>query len=465
MVNSEFLDGLNIKDAKEKIINEIEKKGLGNRKTLFRLKDWGISRQRYWGCPIPMIYLEDGTIIPVDKSELPVELPENIDLNSKGNPLDSHPNWKNIKDKKSGKKAIRETDTLDTFVDSSWYFLRFCSPNHKSSPFDKEKVKYWMPVDQYIGGIEHAILHLLYSRFFTKGINKLDKDINLNEPFKNLFTQGMVCHETYKDDKGNWLYPYEVLKIDAKKFIKKNDKTKVIVGPSESMSKSKKNTIDPETMINQYGADAVRWFILSDSPPEKDVQWSDTGVLSANKFLQKIWNLNHQISIRKDLKKNEKLDKEFELKINALIVKIDESIEKFRFNVSIAHFYEMYSLFKDNLNSEISNKIVKDNFIKMMKLMIPFTPHLTHECLEFLNCYDFNDWPRIDRKNILDEISLAVQVNGKTKDVINIKKDMDEKRVNKIIYQSSKAKKHIDQKKVVKTIFVKNKIINYIVSK
>ena len=464
MINSEFLNGLSVKDAKEKIIKEIVAKRFGEKKTLFRLKDWGISRQRYWGCPIPMIYLEDGTIIPVDKSELPVELPENIDLNSKGNPLDSHPNWKHTKDKKSGKKAIRETDTLDTFVDSSWYFLRFCSPNHKASPFDKEKVKYWMPVDQYIGGIEHAILHLLYSRFFTKGINKLDKDINLNEPFKNLFTQGMVCHETYKDDKGNWLYPDEVSKVDAKKFIKKNDKTKVIVGPSESMSKSKKNTIDPETMINQYGADAVRWFILSDSPPEKDVQWSDTGVLSANKFLQKIWNLNHQISIRKDIKRNEKLDKEFELKINGLIVKIDESIEKFRFNVSIAHFYEMYSFFKDNLNSEISNKIIKENFIKMIKLMIPFTPHLSHECLEFLSCYDFNDWPSIDRKNILDEISLAVQVNGKTKDVINIKKDMDEKSINKIIYQSSKAKKHLDQKKVVRTIFVKNKIINYIVA-
>ena len=278
---------LSVKDAKEKIIKEIVAKRFGEKKTLFRLKDWGISRQRYWGCPIPMIYLEDGTIIPVDKSELPVELPENIDLNSKGNPLDNHPNWKNTKDKKSGKKAIRETDTLDTFVDSSWYFLRFCSPNHKTSPYDREKVKYWMPVDQYIGGIEHAILHLLYSRFFTKGINKFNKNINLNEPFKNLFTQGMVCHETYKDDKGNWLYPDEVSKIDTKKFIKKNDKTKVIVGPSESMSKSKKNTIDPETMINQYGADAVRWFILSDSPPEKDVQWSDTGVLSANKFLQR----------------------------------------------------------------------------------------------------------------------------------------------------------------------------------
>ena len=465
MVNSEFLNGLSVTKAKEKIISVIESKGLGNKKTLFRLKDWGVSRQRYWGCPIPMIYLEDGTIVPVNKSELPVELPEDIDLNSKGNPLDNHPTWKITKDKKTGKKAIRETDTLDTFVDSSWYFLRFCSPNHKSSPFDEKKINYWMPVDQYIGGIEHAILHLLYSRFFTKGIDKFNKDISLNEPFQNLFTQGMVCHETYKDEKGNWLYPDEVSKVGSNTFVKKNDKSKVIVGPSESMSKSKKNTIDPETMIKQYGADAVRWFILSDSPPEKDVQWSDTGVSSANKFLQKLWNLNHQISARKDKKTNQDLDKKFELGINSLIVKIDDTIENFRFNVSIAHFYEMYSFFKDNLNTEISNKTLKNNMIKMMKLMIPFTPHLAHECLEFTNCSDFSNWPKIDKKNILDDISLAVQVNGKTRDVINIKKDMDEKSITKIINQSSKAKKHLDRKKIIKTIFVKNKIINYIVSK
>ena len=465
IVNSEFLNGLSVAEAKEKVIKKIESNGLGNKKTLFRLKDWGISRQRYWGCPIPMIYLEDGTIIPVDKSELPVELPENIDLKTKGNPLDNHPTWKYTKDKKTGKKAIRETDTLDTFVDSSWYFLRFCSPNYKISPFDEKKINYWMPVDQYIGGIEHAILHLLYSRFFTKGINKYNKNINLNEPFKNLFTQGMVCHETYKDEKGNWLYPDEVSKLETKKFIKKNDKTKVLVGPSESMSKSKKNTIDPETMINQYGADAVRWFILSDSPPEKDVQWSDTGVSSANKFLQRIWNLNYQISIRKERKINTDLNRKFELSINSLTVKIDDTIENFRFNVSIAHFYEMYSFFWENLDTEISNKTLKYSLIKMMKLMIPFTPHLAHECLEFLSCNDFDNWPKIDRKNILDEISIAVQVNGKTKDVIKIKKDMDEKSITKLINQSSKVKKYLDQRKIVKTIFVKNRIINYIISR
>ena len=292
IINSSFLNNLNISEAKTKIIKEIEKSKLGKGKTLFRLKDWGISRQRYWGCPIPMIYLEDGSVVPVDKSELPIKLPDDINLKTSGNPLDSHPSWKHTIHKASGKKAVRETDTLDTFVDSSWYFLRFCSPNHEKSPFDENKVNYWMPVDQYIGGIEHAILHLLYSRFFTKSINECNKTVNLSEPFKNLFTQGMVCHESYKDQKGNWLYPDEVKKIDSNKVIKISDNSNVQVGPPESMSKSKKNTIDPETMIDQYGADSVRWFILSDSPPEKDVQWSDAGVSSANKFLQRIWNLN-----------------------------------------------------------------------------------------------------------------------------------------------------------------------------
>ena len=268
LINSYFLNDLNIIEAK-KIIERIENEKIGVKKTLFRLKDWGISRQRYWGCPIPMIYLEDGTVVPVDKSELPIVLPEDIDLNSQGNPLDNHPTWKNTKDKKTGKKATRETDTLDTFVDSSWYFLRFCSPKENGAPFDIKKISYWMPVDQYIGGIEHAILHLLYSRFFTKGIKKFKTNFNISEPFKNLFTQGMVCHETYKDLKGNWLYPDEVEKIDNNKAVKKIDKSEITVGPSESMSKSKKNTIDPEVMIEKYGADSVRWFILSDSPQKK----------------------------------------------------------------------------------------------------------------------------------------------------------------------------------------------------
>ena len=462
MINSDFLDNLNIDEAKDKIIKEIENKNIGIKKTLYRLKDWGISRQRYWGCPIPMIYLDDGSIVPVDKSELPIELPEDIDLNSNGNPLANHPNWKQTIQKSTGKKAIRETDTLDTFVDSSWYFLRFCSPKHKSSPFDESKTNYWMPVDQYIGGIEHAILHLLYSRFFTKGIKKLNKNLNFSEPFKNLFTQGMVCHESYKDEEGNWLYPDEIEQIDSKTVLKKSNKSPVIVGPPESMSKSKKNTIDPEIMINQYGADSVRWFILSDSPPEKDVQWSDTGVSSANKFLQKIWNLNYLVSTRKEKGANKITQNDFATKIDSYVNKIDYSINDFKFNVAIAHFYEIYKFFKDQINLDISNIILQDSIIKIMKLMIPFTPHLANECLELHKCSSIDSWPQI-KKYISEEIKLAVQVNGKTRDIITIKIDLAEDEIYQIVLESSKTKKYIENKKIKKTIFIKNKIINYII--
>ena len=462
IINSDFLNGLNIKEAKEKIINKIEKMNIGKRKTLYRLKDWGISRQRYWGCPIPMIYLEDGNVVPVEKEELPILLPKEIDLNYKGNPLENHPTWKNTTHKATGKNAVRETDTLDTFVDSSWYFLRFCSPHYKGGPFDQKKIKYWMPVDQYIGGVEHAILHLLYSRFFMKSISKCYKNLNLSEPFKNLFTQGMVCHESYKDEKGNWLYPDEIEKISVDQAVRKKNKEKVTIGPPESMSKSKKNTIDPETMINLYGADAVRWFILSDSPPEKDVQWSDSGVSSSNKFLQKIWDLNVQIRSRKENTINNKLVERFDLSIDTLVKKIDKSIEEFKFNVTIAHFYEIYKIFNKHINLQLSNKCLEKNIIKTMKLMVPFTPHLALECLEKLQCRDIDSWPKI-KNAVEEEIKFAVQVNGKTRDIISVKKSLKKEQVNKIIYESSKAKKFIENKEIIKTIFVEDKIMNYIV--
>ena len=464
IINSNFLNGLDVLSAKEKVIKIIEEKKLGNRKILFRLKDWGISRQRYWGCPIPMIYLEDGSVVPVDKSELPIELPEDVDLNAQGNPLDAHPNWKYTTQKSTGKKALRETDTLDTFVDSSWYFLRFCSPKHIASPFDEKKVNYWMPVDQYIGGIEHAILHLLYSRFFTKSLNLCNKNIDIVEPFKNLFTQGMVCHETYKDLKNNWLYPEEVERLDKNIVIKIKDKTKVTVGPPESMSKSKKNTIDPETMIKQYGADAVRWFILSDSPPEKDIQWSNTGVASANKFLQKIWDLNLTLKSRKEIGRDELVEKKFTQKIDSFAYKIDQSINQFRFNVSIALFYENFNFLKESLNKKIGNEIFKEKLENYLRLLTPFTPHLAFECLE-INCSKLLDsWPKI-KKIELEEIKIAIQVNGKTRDILNVKKDLSEDILKNIVEKSSKANKFLQNAKIIKIIHVKNKIINYILKK
>jgi leucyl-tRNA synthetase len=464
IINSDFLNGLQVEEAKEKIINRIETKKLGQKKTLFRLKDWGISRQRYWGCPIPMLYLEDGSVVPVEKNELPIKLPNDIDLSSTGNPLNNHPNWKNTIHKASGKKAVRETDTLDTFVDSSWYFLRFCNPKYKKSAFEDTKINYWMPVDQYIGGIEHAILHLLYSRFFSKAINKCNSNLKISEPFKNLFTQGMVCHESYKDEKGNWLYPHEVKKINENNYQKKIDKSKVVVGSPESMSKSKKNTIDPEIMINQYGADAVRWFILSDSPPEKDVQWSDVGVVSSNKFLQKIWNLNFNILKKEDNSLDKTYEKEFSEEFNNYVIKIDKSINQFRFNVSIALFYELYNFLNRNLNSKAGKILLRKSMIDMMKLMTPFVPHLARECLDLLNCTSPHKWPTIDTSKTFSQIKFAIQVNGKTRDILIVEKGINEKDITNIVMNSSKAKKYIENKKISKTIFVKNKIINYILN-
>ena len=272
----------------------------------------------------------------------------------------------------------------------------------------------------------------------------------------------MVCHETFKDQDGNWLYPEEIKKVDTKKAIKIKDKTNVVVGAPESMSKSKKNTVDPETMINQYGADAVRWFILSDSPPDKDVQWSDSGVVSANKFLQRIWDLSVSIKNRADEKADIQSDNKFLLKVNDFVYKIDQSINQFRFNVSIALFYETYNYIKTNIKQKISNKVLNECIIKFIKLMIPFIPHLAHECLTFHNCRDVDVWPKIE-KNTLEEVKIAIQINGKTKDVISIKKDLGEEEVKNIVLSESKVNTNIRNYKILKIIYVKNRIINYII--
>jgi leucyl-tRNA synthetase len=454
LVNSDFLNGLDIKNAKEKIIEIIQEKKIGQKKISFRLRDWGISRQRYWGCPIPMIYLEDGSVVPVEKEELPIALPNDVDLNQNGNPLKNHPTWKKTKHKKTGKPAIRETDTLDTFVDSSWYFMRFCSPKNTEEPFNVNDLNYWMPVDQYIGGVEHAILHLLYSRFFMRVIKKNDPKIIEKEPFKGLFTQGMVCHETYKNLEGKWLSPEQVKNIDNKKNI--------IVGPSESMSKSKRNVIDPEDMIITYGADAVRWFILSDSPPEKDVQWSNQGVNAAYKFLQKIYNFSHVVANRKDRKGLN--EREFETNFNNYILKITKLINKFHLNVVIANVYSIYTLFSNAANDQISNKCLKKNFINLLKILIPFTPHLAYECLEQHGEKNPDIWPEIDKKKLLSEkVTIAIQINGKTKEVVKVKKDLDEKNVINETKKIKKIEEILMNKEIIKIIFVKNKIINYLI--
>ncbi len=393
---------------------------------------------------------------------LPVKLPENIDLKVKGNPLDSQKDWKEITI--NGKKMIRETDTLDTFVCSSWYFLRFCSPHENNHGFKEDDINYWMPVDQYIGGVEHAILHLLYSRFFMKAISYNNKNFNLEEPFNGLFTQGMVCHETYKDQDNNWVSPEEIENIDGIKYLK-SDKSKVIkVGPSESMSKSKKNTIDPENIISNYGADAARLFILSDSPPEKDVQWSEEGIVSAFKFLQKLWNLNTKIL--EEINKNHKKDEDEEIKkfTNKLIKKITENLENFSYNKIVANIHEMHSFLSKQIERNYTKKTLLENYNNILIIISPVIPHFANECLEIISSKNNNKWPVFDQKIVEDEnVTIAVQINGKKRGLLNLKKDSDQKEILSLIKKDEKLSKYIESKEIKKQIFVKNKIMNFII--
>ena len=467
LFNSDFLNGLKVpNESISKTIDYLEKNKIGIRKTNYRLKDWGISRQRYWGCPIPIAYNENDEPVKIPKSMLPVRLPEIKQFNSKGNPLEEMNEWKNFE--MDGKKYRRETDTLDTFVDSSWYFLRFCSSKKTDYGFDKKDANYWMPVDQYIGGVEHAILHLLYSRFFMHALSFKNKDFDLNEPFQGLFTQGMVCHETYKDKENNWVSPDEVVTVEGKKLLKR-DKSQIIkVGASESMSKSKKNTIDPEEIIKDYGADSVRLFILSDSPPEKDVQWSDEGMNSSFKFIQKLWILNQKILNEIDLKHDEKTENNLEKIASQFVENVRINIENFSYNKIIANFYETYAA----LNQIVNNKINSENWIKnyrnILIAMSPVIPHFSNECLEMLEGKNTNRqifWPKIN-KNILitDKVNFIVQINGKTRTILNIKKGYDKKDIIQKVNDDEKMKKFLKDKKIKNLIFIPDKLINLIVN-
>ena len=463
LYNSKFLDGL--KAPSESIIKTIEfleKNKLGKKKTNYRLKDWGISRQRYWGCPIPIAYDENNEPVKIPVNMLPVKLPEIKKLSTTGNPLDVEDKWKYFT--LDGKKLRRETDTLDTFVDSSWYFLRFCSPHNVNHGFDQEEANYWMPVDQYIGGVEHAILHLLYSRFFMQAIAYKNDKFNLKEPFEGLFTQGMVCHETYKDQQGKWLSPEEVTSADGKQFYKKDNLSeKIFVGSTESMSKSKKNTIDPENIIKNYGADSVRLFILSDSPPEKDVQWSDQGMLASFKFVQRLWVLNAKIleKIKNDDKENK--DENLFKFTNQLIHKVTQNLEKFHYNVIVANLYEMYNFLIKEIDKPIKKEVLIKNYKKILVLMNPFLPHFTNECLNSIGHSEVN-WPTVSKEDLIEEeINFVVQINGKKRVILMVKRDLNEKEILKIIKLNQEIKKKLKEQKFKKIIFVPNRLINIII--
>jgi len=459
LFNSGFLNDLSVSEAIRKVIKVITDKKFGEKKITFRLKDWGVSRQRYWGCPIPIVYNQKGEALPVNKKDLPILLPEDVDLSLKGNPLEKHPTWKFTK-LSSGEKVIRETDTLDTFVDSSWYFLRFCSPQYKNYGYKTEDINYWMPVDQYIGGVEHAILHLLYSRFFMRALSFDNKNFNYKEPFKSLFTQGMVCHETYKSEKNKWLYPDEIEKNSEGKFITKIEKKKVIVGPSESMSKSKKNTVDPEEMIETYGADSIRWFMLSDSPPERDVQWSIDGVSAAHKFLQKLWKLNNDIV---ENISNVKLD-DIKLKksVNKTIYNVTKNLEKFQYNVVIANMHEIYNSFSQHINKKKTSSVtLKQEWEKIVMLLMPLIPHIAHEfCVNKIEKFY---WPNYETKLLEEEnCTIVIQVNGRKRATLEIPINTEEKI---IITKSKKVDnilKHLENVEIIKNIYIKNKLVNFI---
>jgi leucyl-tRNA synthetase len=462
IINSDFLNDLSVEGAKKYVIKKIQEKGIGSSKIIYRLKDWGISRQRYWGCPIPVMYREDGKVILVPEKDLPVELPKDIDFSKPGNPLENHPTWKYTKCPETGMKAIRETDTLDTFVDSSWYFLRFCSPKEKERPFNIDEANYWMPVDQYIGGVEHAILHLLYSRFFTLALQDEFK-LKVSEPFENLFTQGMVCHPTFKTEKGKWVFPKEVLEKNGSYFLDNNEV--VLKGDSQAMSKSKKNIVDPDDIIKIYGADAVRWFILSDSPPDRDIQWSDSGIQGAFKYIQKIWRVCEKIRIYK--REKEETNSNFLIKTNILIKEITECIEKFHINVGVAKLY----IFLNNINEEVDKKTLNEIDIinaykKYLIIVSAFIPYVANECWEKItkqNNLSSQEWPKIENTTIKkDQFDVVIQINGKKRAIINAINDESEENIFSKSLAIKNIKVILEKKNIIKKIFIKNKLLNIV---
>lgn len=462
IVNSEFINDLTVEEAKKKIIQKLEEKKIGKSKITYRLKDWGVSRQRYWGCPIPIMYREDGKIILVPEKDLPVTLPKDIDFNKPGNPLENHPTWKYTKCPETGMKAIRETDTLDTFVDSSWYFLRFCSPQENNKPFNIDEANYWMPVDQYIGGVEHAILHLLYSRFFTLAL-KNEFKLKVSEPFENLFTQGMVCHPTFKTKEGKWIFPKDVIEENGGFFLK--NKEKVLKGDSQAMSKSKKNIIDPDDIIKIYGSDSVRWFILSDSPPDRDIQWSDSGIQGAFKYIQKIWRTYEKIKIYK--KEKDEKENKFFVSTNLLIKEVTDCIEKFHINVAVAKLY----VFLNNINEQLEMKTLeKEEIINVYKqyliIISVFIPYIANECWQKITGKDDlvnQEWPKI--KNSLlkkDNFEIVVQIDGKKRAIINATDNENEDSIFSKSLAIKNIKVILDEKNIVKKIFIKNKLLNIV---
>ncbi|MDB4249418.1 leucine--tRNA ligase [Amylibacter sp.] len=461
LINSRFLDGMTIEEGKSEVIKRISEMKMGQSKINYRLRDWGVSRQRYWGCPIPVIHCSECGVVPEKKENLPIVLPKDVSFDKPGNPLDRHDEWRNCKCPSCGLDALRETDTMDTFVDSSWYYARFTAPN-SLTPTNEKEANYWMNVDQYIGGVEHAILHLLYSRFFARAMNAtghLPK--KAIEPFNALFTQGMVCHATYQDPDGKWLNPDDIKPFEAGGF-ETLDGRNVTVGQSIKMSKSKKNVVDPDDIIDQYGADTARWFVMSDSPPERDVEWTASGAEAAWKHLQRVWRLTIEISESQisDISQDTELDKARNIAIDAAT----NGIEGFAFNKSIAALYQFTNTIA---KSTASKKAKTKAMLTMAQLMQPMTPHLAEEIWSTLGGEGLVTsamWPEIDALMLIDDtIILPIQVNGKRRDEIEISLELSKNEIEKIVLERPSVLRILDGNSPKKIIVVLGKIVNVVI--
>ncbi len=478
LANSAFLDGKSIEEAKAEVASRLEKLGKGQRQVMYRLRDWGVSRQRYWGCPIPVIHCDACGVVPVPKSDLPVKLPEDVTFDVPGNPLNRHPTWKHVACPSCGKPAVRETDTMDTFVDSSWYFARFCSPQD-SDPVNAAAANYWLPVDQYIGGIEHAILHLLYSRFFARAMVETGH-LGVKEPFAGLFTQGMVVHETYQDTAGKWLLPADVRFEDdgagGRKAFQIDTGAPVTIGAIEKMSKSKSNLVDPDDIISSHGADCARWFMLSDSPPERDVIWTDAGVTGAGRHIQRVWRLVNEIADAAVPVGNPRPERfgeaamELRRASHKALSKVAVQIEALRFNVAVAQVYELTSALQAATAKPGDPGMgwaLREGAELLVGMIGPMMPHLAEACwarLGYNTLLAEQPWPALEAALLVDDtITIAVQVNGKRRDELTISRMAGNAEIEAAALKLEPVVRAMEGKAPRKVIVVPQRIVNVVV--
>lgn len=472
LTHSDFLNGMSVEEAKNEVMQRIEAEGRGHPATKYRLRDWGISRQRYWGCPIPAIYCNNCGTVPVPREQLPVTLPEDISFDQPGNPLEHHPTWKHTTCPECHKDALRETDTFDTFFESSWYFARFCS-DADATALNKNACDYWLPVDQYIGGIEHAVLHLLYARFFTRALNHCGY-MGATEPFKGLMTQGMVCHETYRDEQGQWLFPEQVEKREGGKYVICESDKPVTLGRSIKMSKSKKNVVNPAEIIDTYGADTARLFMLSDSPPDRDLEWSEAGIEGSWRYINKLWRIVKELTGVHNLSElptlGEALPEELVAVRRAIHKAIDDvtrCIETFHFNKVVATIRELTnSVGALDVNNPKHAAMIAEVMRTVCQLIQPLIPHLAQEMWRELGQESLlldEPWPEANIKWMVeDEVTIAIQINGKLKATITVGKDTDKETLETLALSNKSVQAALQDRTIRKTIVVPNKIVNVV---